>query len=187
MISARPASLARSIAIRLALALAGSAFMALAAQVAVPMVRVPFTLQTLALPLIVLTIGRDLGTVAMFMYLAEGALGLPVFALHSFGPAVLAGPTAGYLWSYPIAAFIIGELIDRGLGATYVGRWIAIFAGTAAVFAGGVWWLTAVAHVSLAQAIAVGVMPFIIGDLLKTTIAAGPSSMARALFARLGI
>jgi biotin transport system substrate-specific component len=187
MISARPASRARSTAIRLALALAGSAFLALAAQVAVPMVPVPITLQTLALPLIVLVIGRDLATLAMFFYLAEGALGLPVFALHSFGLAVLIGPTAGYLWSYPIAAFAIGELIDRGLGANYAGRWIAIFAGTAIVFVGGVWWLTAVAHLSLAQATAVGVTPFIIGDLLKTTIAAGPASQARALFARLGI
>jgi biotin transport system substrate-specific component len=186
MISARSAGVRRSIAIRLALAVAGSVFLAASAQVAVPMVPVPITLQTLAIPLLVLATGRDLATLATFAYLAEGAAGLPVFALHTGGAAVLAGPTAGYLWMYPVASYLIGTLCESPLGATYVGRWLAIFAGTATVFVGGVWWLIAGVHLSLAHALAVGVAPFVIGDLLKTTIAAGPASRARALLARLG-
>jgi biotin transport system substrate-specific component len=187
MISARSAGLRRSIAIRLALAVAGSVFLAASAQVAVPMVPVPITLQTLAIPLLVLAIGRDLATLATFAYLAEGAAGVPVFALHSGGVGVLAGPTAGYLWMYPVAAYIIGSLCEgERFGTTYVGRWLAIFTGTAVVFAGGVWWLAVGFHLSIAHAFAAGVVPFVIGDLLKTTIAAGPASRARALLARLG-
>ena len=185
MISARSAGLQRTIAIGLALALAGSALMAIGAHVAVPMLPVPITLQTLALPLIVALIGRNLAVIAMFAYLIEGACGLPVFANVDTGPGLI-GPTAGYLWMYPVSAYLIGTLCDRGLGATYVGRWLAIFIGTAVVFAGGVWWLVAGFHFSPAHAFAIGVVPFIIGDLLKTTIAAGLSSKARALLTRLG-
>jgi biotin transport system substrate-specific component len=187
MISARSANTGRSIAIRLALAVVASAVMALSARIAVPMVPVPITLQTLAIPLIVLVIGRDLGTLAMFAYLAEGAAGLPVFAPVNTGPGLL-GPSAGYLWMYPVAAYLIGTLCEgTALGATYVGRWFAIFTGTLVVFAGGVWWLMVGFGASFAHAIAVGVTPFVIGDLLKCTIAAGPASQARKLFARLGV
>jgi biotin transport system substrate-specific component len=185
MISARSAGVRRSIAIRLALAVAGSVFLAAAAHVAVPMVPVPITLQTLAIPLIVLTIGRDLATLATFAYLAEGALGLPVFAPVATGPGLI-GPTAGYLWMYPVSAFIIGTLCEGRLGETYPGRWLAIFAGTTTVFAGGVWWLIVGFHLSPGHAFAVGVVPFVVGDLLKTTIAAGPASRAREFLARLG-
>jgi biotin transport system substrate-specific component len=187
MISARSAGLRRSLAIRLALTVAGSLILAASAQIAVPMLPVPITLQTLAIPLLVLALGRDLGTLAVFLYLIEGATGIPVFALHTGGPAVLVGPTAGYLWCYPIAAYVIGVLVESALGVTYVGRWLAIFAGTSIVFVGGVWWLMAMAELSFAHAVAVGVAPFVIGDLLKTTVAAGLSrSTGRALLARLG-
>ena len=186
MISARSASAPRSLAIRVALAVAGSALLALSAHVAVPMVPVPITLQTLAIPLIVIAIGRDLAVLATCLYLIEGAVGLPVFAPVNTGPGLI-GPTAGYLWMYPVSAYVIGTLLDRGLGATYVGRWAAIFAGTVVVFVGGVWWLAVGFHLSIAHAFAVGVVPFIIGDLLKCTIAAGPASQARTLFARLGV
>jgi biotin transport system substrate-specific component len=185
MVSAPAAGVRRTLGVRAALMLAGSAFLAASAHVAVPMVPVPITLQTLAIPLLVLTIGRDTATLAAFAYLLEGAVGLPVFASVATGPGLI-GPTAGYLWMYPVAAYLIGTLCESPLGATYVGRWLAIFAGTATVFVGGAWWLIAAFHLSLAHAFAVGVAPFVIGDLLKTTIAAGPASRARALLARLG-
>jgi biotin transport system substrate-specific component len=185
MISVRSAGVRRSIAIRLALTVAGSAFLAASAHVAVPMVPVPITLQTLAIPLLVLTLGRDLATLATFAYLLEGAIGLPVFAPVATGPGLI-GPTAGYLWMYPVAAYLIGTLCEGKLGATYAGRWLAIFTGTVVVFTGGVWWLAVGYHLSIAHAFAIGVVPFVIGDLLKTTIAAGPASRARALLTRLG-
>ena len=186
MITARSSSNSRSLAIKAILALAGSLVLWASAQVAVPMVPVPITLQTLAIPLIVLALGRNLAVFAVLAYLAEGALGLPVFSGHG-GLARLVGPTAGYLWTYPVAAFAVGLLLDRGLDRTYVGRWIAIFAGTGVVFVGGVWWLAVGFHLGLDKALAVGLVPFIIGDILKCSIAAGMSRQDARLFARLGI
>jgi biotin transport system substrate-specific component len=180
MINVRSASASRALAVRIVLVLAGSVLLALSAKVAVPMVPVPITLQTLALPLLVFGLGRNLAVLATFAYLLEGALGVPVFAPVNTGPALI-GPTAGYLWMYPVAAYITGTLADRGLGATYAGRWLAVFAGTLAVFAGGVWWLAVGFHLTIAQAFAVGVTPFIIGDALKCTIAAGLPPQAKRL------
>lgn len=161
--------------------------MALSAQVAVPMVPVPITLQTLALPLIVLVLGRDLGALAMIAYLAEGAAGLPVFASGSGSAAILVGPTAGYLWSYPVAAYALGTLLERGLDRNYATRWFAIFVTSLLILGAGVWWLEAFANITFQRALALGALPFVIGDLLKVTIAAGLSSQSRALFERLGI
>ena len=180
---ARSAAVPRTLAIRFALAIAGSLLLAVSAHVAVPLPWVPLTLQTLAIPLLVLALGRNLAVMATLLYLAEGALGLPVFAPVT-GPPGLIGPTAGYLWMYPVAAFAIGELLDRGLGATYAGRWAAIFAGTLLVFAGGVWWLTVVYGLTLAQAFAAGVVPFIAGDLLKVSLSAALPSQAARIAAR---
>lgn len=174
MISARPTTAVRALAIRAALVLAGSAVLALSAQIAVPMVPVPITMQTLAIPLLVLTIGTRLSTLAGLAYLAEGAAGLPVFSGMG-GLVRLAGPTAGFLWTFPLAAFITGTLIDRGFGNSYPARWIAIFIGTAVIFAGGAWWLSVGVGLTPLDAIMKGVVPFIIGDVLKVSIAAGLS------------
>lgn len=185
MISARSTSPTRRLAIRAALAVCGSLLLAASAQVAVPMAPVSITLQTLAIPLVVLALGRNLGTISVLMYLAEGATGLPVFTNH-LGAVSLVGPTAGYLWSYPIVAYVTGLLLDRGLDRTYATRWLAIFLGTSSAFAGGVWWLCVGAHLSPAQAVVAGVAPFLIGDFLKVTIAAGMPAQSARLFARLG-
>ena len=180
--SASPTS--RSLALRLALALTGSVLLAVSAKIAVPMLPVPITLQTLAIPLLVLTLGRNLAVTATLLYLAEGAAGLPVFAPVADGFPGLAGPTAGYLWSYPIAAFLMGTLRDCGLKASWAGRWAAIFAGDVAIFIAGAAWLGVSVHISVAQALALGVTPFIIGDLLKITIASALPSKAAAIVAR---
>jgi biotin transport system substrate-specific component len=185
---ARSASAAsRTLAIRLALAVAGSLLLALSAKVAVPMLPVPVTLQTLALPLLVLALGRNLAVTATLLYLAEGAAGLPVFAPIADGLPGLIGPTAGYLWMYPVAAFAIGTLLDRGLGATWLGRWAAIFAGDLIVFAGGVAWLMVAARLDAATAIALGATPFVIGDLLKISLASALPSQAAKIAARFTI
>jgi biotin transport system substrate-specific component len=187
MYRARSAAVPRTLAIRFALALAGSALLAASAQVAVPMLPVPITLQTLAIPLLVLALGRNLAVMATLLYLTEGALGWPVFAPIHTGFNAFAGPTAGYLWSYPVAAFAMGALLDGGWSGTYVGRWAAIFAGTLLVFAGGVWWLMVGFQMNVAQAFAAGVAPFIIGDLLKVSIAAALPSQAARIAARFGL
>jgi biotin transport system substrate-specific component len=187
MLRAHSTSPTRTLAIRFALAVTGSVLLALSAKVAVPMLPVPITLQTLALPLLVLALGRNLGTMATLLYLAEGALGVPVWASPIGGVAALLGPTAGYLWMYPVATFAMGTLLDRGLKTNWASRWAAIFAGDLIVFAGGVGWLMVAAHLTLATALALGAAPFVIGDLLKITIASALPSQAAKIAARFQI
>ena len=188
MISAGSSSAPRSLAVRTGLVLGGSALLALSAQIAVPMFPVPITLQTLAVPLLVLGLGRGLAVMATLAYLAEAALGLPVLSGWLGGALRLFGPTAGYLWTFPIAAYAIGALLERGLMATYAGRWVAIFLGTAVIFAGGAWWL-AVGPLGLSagDAIAKGVAPFLIGDVLKCSLAAALPAQWPRLCERLGL
>jgi len=107
----------------------------------------------------------------MLIYLAEGATGLPVFAGGTGGFLHLLGPTAGYLWSYPVAAFVTGLLCERGLDRSY---WTSVFSmlpGTLIIYALGVPWLAVVMHLNASQAFVGGMLPFIPGDLLKLAIA----------------
>jgi biotin transport system substrate-specific component len=182
MMYARPAAASRAVAVRTLLVIGGSLLMALSAKLSVPMVPVPITGQTLAIPLLVALLGRNGATLAILAYLLEGAAGLPVFA-----PGALMSATGGYLLAFPVAAFAIGLLFERGLDRNYLTRFIAIFAGTALVFAGGVAWLVAVYHLSAPSAVAAGVLPFMIGDALKCAIAAGVSPVWPKIAAKLGV
>jgi biotin transport system substrate-specific component len=182
MMYARTSPVSRSIGIRVLLVLCGSLLMALAAKVSVPMYPVPITGQTLAIPLLVALLGRNGATLAILAYLAEGAFGLPVFA-----SGALMSATGGYLLAFPAAAFAIGLLFERGFDRSYVSRFIAIFAGTALVFAGGVAWLVAIFHLAPQNAIAVGVLPFMIGDGVKCALAAGLVPVWPKIAAKLGI
>jgi len=97
------------------------------------------------------------------------------------------GPTAGFLWTFPLAAFAVGVLLDRGVGDSYPGRWLAVFAGTALVFAGGAWWLAVGVGLSPTDALMKGISPFIVGDILKCTIAAALSPQWPRLSKLLGL
>ena len=147
---------------------------------------VPITGQTLALPILVALLGTRLSVLAVVAYLVEGAAGLPVFA-RGGGPLSLVGPTAGYLWAMPLAAYAIGVLFDRGWGDDALRRFGAIFIGTALVIIAGAFWLQAFAG-SMKAAFAAGVLPFVIGDLAKCAIAAAvPANCWPRLAARLGL
>jgi biotin transport system substrate-specific component len=182
MVEVRSISAARALGVRVVLVVAGSLLMAVSAKLSVPMYPVPITGQTLAIPLLVALLGRNAATLAILAYLLEGALGLPVFATGA-----LMSTTGGYLLAFPVAAFAIGFLFERGLDRNYIARFVAIFAGTALVFAGGVAWLVAVFHLSPQAAIAGGVLPFMIGDLLKCGIAAGLTPVWPRIAARFGL
>jgi biotin transport system substrate-specific component len=155
--------------------LAGSALLALGAQISlpVPFSPVPITGQTLALPLVVALLGTRSATLAAIVYLAEGAAGLPVFApTGQFYPGFAAffGPTGGYLVAFPLAAFVTGWLFDRGLWNGFASRALAILTGSILVLAGGAAWL---AHFTGANAaFTLGVAPFVLGDFVKTLVAA---------------
>jgi biotin transport system substrate-specific component len=172
MVSARSSSFAASPAGRVALVIAGSALLALSAQVAVPMWPVPVTMQTLAIPLIVALLGKRLGTAAVVAYLVEAAAGLPVLQGFAGGLLKFAGPTGGYLIGFPLAAWLVGTLYERGLDEGYGRRFAAVFIGTSAVFVTGAAWLAFGMHLGLRGAIVAGVLPFLVGDVAKCLIAA---------------
>jgi biotin transport system substrate-specific component len=123
-------------------------------------------------------LGSRLGMSSQILYLALGVAGLPMFAASPSlpqGAARLFGPTGGYLMAYPVAAFVAGWLAERGFDRRYLTAVVAMIAGLAIVFAGGLSWLAFFARPALgaAGAIRAGFTPFIVADLLKLLVAAG--------------
>jgi biotin transport system substrate-specific component len=133
---------------------------------------VPITLQTFAVMLTAAVLGSRRGALVMLLYLAEGAAGLPVFANGGGWIYLATQPTAGYLWSYPIAAFIVGFLCERGLDRSFLTSVFAMLPGTLVIYALGVSWLAFLLHIGLDKAFTLGMLPFIPGDLIKIVVAA---------------
>lgn len=152
------------------LVVGASLLMALSAQIAVPLAPVPMTLQTLAVPLIAAALGARRGAFAVVLYLMEGAAGLPVFAHATGGALRLVGPTAGYLWSFPIAAFVIGALVQRGWDRRPLTTLAAVLLGDAIMLGSGTAWLAT--SFGLNQAIALGLLPFVAFNAIKALLAA---------------
>lgn len=152
-----------------------AAAVAAASQVAIPMpgTPVPFTLQPMLVVLAGMWLGPAAGAASMLLYLAAGASGLPVFTpIGAPGVARLFGPTGGYLFAYPAAAFVAGLLAARArsLGA----RWLSATAGMCVIFLGGIAQLTLLTG-SFTRAVALGITPFAALDLLKAFVAAAAS------------
>jgi biotin transport system substrate-specific component len=149
-----------------------------AAQVSLPLpfTPVPFTFQPMVVLLGGAALGARLGMSSQLLYLALGVAGLPVFAASPLpqGVARLIGPTGGYLLSYPLAAFVAGALAERGLDRRYLTAVLAMAAGLAIVFAGGVAWLALVARPAggFGAALAAGFYPFVVADVIKLLFAA---------------
>jgi biotin transport system substrate-specific component len=154
------------------LVLAASLLTALAAQVAVPVPwsPVPLTGQTFAVLLSGALLGVRRGFLAQVVYLAEGGVGLPFFAGGAGGPAVLVGPTAGYLLAFPLAAAVTGFLAERGWDRRFATTMAAMLLGDAVILASGVALLGR--FVPAPQLLASGLLPFLVGDLLKASLAA---------------
>src|SRR5918997_3365099 len=156
----------RSLVFDAVLAVAFSAFVALMAQVAIPLWPVPLTLQTLAVLLTGAALGSRRGTLALLVYLAEGAVGLPVFAGGASGVAYMLGPTFGYLVGFVLAAGVVGFLAHGGWGRRPAGTLLAMGVGNLVIYALGVAWLS-VTLGDLGTALVQGVVVFIVGDLIK--------------------
>jgi biotin transport system substrate-specific component len=148
---------------------------ALGAQVRIPLpwTPVPLTLQTFFVPLAGAALGPGLGAASQALYLALGLLGVPVFAGGAAGPATLLGPTAGYLVGFPLAAFGTGVCLRRAARPGLFRIWLAIVAGTLAIYVCGVGWLVLGFHLPVTQALAGGVLPFLVGDGVKALAATG--------------
>lgn len=162
-----------------------SLFTALCAHVSflLPFSPVPVTLQTLAVLLTGAALGRRRGGLALLLYLAEGAAGLPVFAPVPGSPGgflALLGFTGGYLWSFPVAAFVTGWFCERRLDRHFLTSALAMLPGMLITYLIGVPWLAITLHLNALTAIKLGMVPFIPGDVLKLIIAAALLPMAWA-------
>lgn len=162
--------LAERIAIALFLALLGSLILAASARIQVPFWPVPMTMQTLVVLVLAMLLGAGLGCGVIVLYIAEGMLGLPVFANtpeRGVGIAYLLGPTGGYLFGFALAAYVAGWLAERGY--TGVVRAIAVQAlGTAIILACGWAWLGL--QIGHEKAFAAGVLPFLVSSAVKIVL-----------------
>jgi len=151
--------------------LLGTALVALAAQVAVPLpgTPVPMTLQPLAVLIVGGLLGNWLGAASLLLYLALGAAGLPVFTPVGLpGVLRLLGPTGGYLLAYPLAAYAVGRLAGDG---RQIGRVaLAAFAGLVLIHLGGLAQLLVLTG-SLGRAAQLATIPFLLGDFIKLVLA----------------
>jgi len=173
-------------ALNMLLIAGASVVIAIAAQIAVPIPGspVPLTMQPLAVLLVGVVLGSWRGAAAAALYLMEGAGGLPVFAQGHGGIFWLtAGATAGYLLSYPFAAFVAGWVSERGFGSTVLRSIAGMLAALAVIYAGGWSWLAAWSGTK--AAFAMGIAPFLIADVIKVALGAALLPRAQKTIARL--
>ncbi|MEP3438348.1 MAG: biotin transporter BioY [Hoeflea sp.] len=152
-----------------ALVLSGSLLIAVAGKITVPFWPVPATLQTLAIFIIAAAFGRKLALATLAAYMFEGALGLPVFT-NGGGLAYLAGPTGGYLAGFVVAAGLTGWAADHGLDRNALKLFAVNLAGAAIILVLGAAWIALAFGPE--KALAWGVGPFIITDVIKAALAA---------------
>lgn len=151
----------------------GSLLVAAFAQIRIPLpfTPVPITGQTLAVLLVGATLGAYRGVGSMALYILMGLVGLPVFAGGEAGLAYLTGATGGYLLGFIAAAYAVGRLAERGLERKFQTAVVPFLVGQILIYGIGVLWL-AVYVGSLNNALAMGLYPFILGDIIKMALAA---------------
>jgi len=162
-----------------AIVLGGVALTTLSAKIQVPFWPVPMNLQTLAVMGFAIGFGPRLAVAIFAAYLAAGVAGLPVFAgspERGIGLVYLAGPTGGYLAGMLAASWLTGML---GAGRGLVARTGAMLAGMTLIYALGVAWLAL--YMPASRLLAAGVLPFVLGDLVKIGIVAAGTSLASGL------
>ncbi len=156
------------------LAIVGSLALTISAKVAIPFYPVPVTMQTLVVLLIGITMGPRLGAATIALYLAEGAMGLPVFSgtpERGVGLLYMAGPTGGYLAGFLVAAVATGWLAEQGWGRRWSTTIMTMIIGNIIIYSLGLAWLGTLFGWS-SKVLASGIVPFLLGDALKIGIAA---------------
>lgn len=164
------------------IAIAGSLLLTLSAKTQIPFWPVPMTMQTFVVMVIGMALGPRLGTATVALYLAQGAMGLPVFAgtpEKGIGLAYMMGPTGGYLAGFLAGAWLCGVLAERGWDRSWLKSGIAAGLGHAAIFCLGVLWLQGL--IGWEKAFQFGVAPFWAATLLKTALAVAVLPPAWAL------
>jgi biotin transport system substrate-specific component len=156
------------------LAIAGTALITLSAKINIPFYPVPMTMQTFAILVLAMAYGPRLGAATLALYIAEGAVGLPVFAgtpEKGIGLAYLMGPTGGYILGFLLAAMLVGWFAERGFDRSPARASLAMLAGNIVIYVPGLLWLGAVAGWDK-PVLAWGLYPFVLGDLFKIALGA---------------
>ena len=164
----------------------GTALLALSAKINLPLPYVPMTLQTLVVLMIGAAYGWRLGTATVMAYLAEGAVGLPVFAGPVGGLAPLLGPTAGYLAGFVAAAFLTGWLSERGWDRSVLRLFVAMGLGHIVILAAGFAWLAFGMKLGVEKAWLVGIVPFVAASVIKNALGAALVPAIRYMLDRRG-
>lgn len=162
----------RSLTRQFGLVVAATLFVAACAHVSVPMpfTPVPTTMQPFAVIVVGMFLGPVSGFAAMTLYLIEGAIGFPVFTPQGPGGiAQLLGPTAGYLFSYPIAAAIAGWVlrVSRRHLHAFPAAFLAGALALMPVFSMGAFWLGRLLHLHASAALQLAVTPFLLAEVVK--------------------
>jgi biotin transport system substrate-specific component len=150
----------------------GTVLLVGSAKINLPLPYVPMTLQTLVVLSIGAAYGWRLGAATVVVYLAEGAIGLPVFAGPLGGLAPLMGPTAGYLVGFVVAAFATGWLSERGWDRSMLLLFVAMGIGHLIILGCGFAWLAFGVKLGIAKAWLVGIAPFVPASVIKSALGA---------------
>ena len=135
-----------------------------------PFTPIPITAQTLVVLMSGALLGAHRGVLAILVYLAAGVSGLPVFS--GFGASIhhILGPSGGYLMGFVGGAYIAGTFVERGWGTNFLSRFFLMLLSCSAIYATGLLWLGF--FVGFEKALAMGLIPFITGDIIKSALAA---------------
>ncbi|WP_123147490.1 biotin transporter BioY [Mesorhizobium delmotii] len=170
---ALPEKGAARLATQLLLAIVGTLVLTLSAKTRVLLGPVDISMQTLAVFLIAAAFGMRLGVATLLLYMAEGAIGLPVFQgtpEKGIGIAYMLGSTGGYLAGFVIMAAIVGSAADRGWDRHPIKLFNAMLVAEIVMMAMGFAWLALL--IGPEKSWQFGVVPFIVGDLIKVGLAA---------------
>ena len=170
---ALPQNGAARLGAQIVLAVLGTLVLTLSAKTKVVLGPVDMSLQTLAVLLIAASFGFRLGVATLLLYLAEGAMGFPVFQSSpekGVGIAYMLGTTGGYLAGFVVMAAIVGWAADRGFDRNPIKLFGVMLAANAIMLTMGFAWLATL--IGAEKAWAFGVVPFIVGDLIKVALAA---------------
>ena len=135
----------------------------------IPVSPVPISLGTLAIYFVISVLGMKLGTISVLIYILLGLVGVPVFAGFTAGPGKLFGPTGGYIIGYILLALISGFFVDR-FGKRIPLYLLGMILGTAACYLLGTLWLAFQLDKTFLQALSLGVIPYIPGDIVKLIV-----------------
>jgi biotin transport system substrate-specific component len=181
-----PTDKANAVLRNIVLAVAGAALMTIAAKIRIPFYPVPMSMQTFVVLTLGMAYGWRLGGATFALYLAEGALGLPVFAgtpEKGIGLAYMMGSTGGYLIGFVLAAMAVGWLAERGWDRSMVRTAGAMLIGNAIIYVPGLLWLGGLFGWDK-PILAWGLTPFLLGDLVKLALAAAVLPLTWKLLGR---